>query len=93
VHVIGRARKVDEAPVAIMLKSAFSYLSNAAATVGASASAGLAEVADSESRADPIVGSTVDVGGMSVRVRKRIGEGGFAFVYAVEQVNSLYTVR
>jgi cyclin G-associated kinase len=34
---------------------------------------------------DHIVGSVVDVGGIQVRVRKRIGEGGFAFVYAVEQ--------
>lgn len=34
--------------------------------------------------ADPIVNSVVDVGGTKVKVRRRIGEGGFAFVYAVE---------
>ena len=37
----------------------------------------------SPSVSDALVGSTVDVGGTSVRVCARIGEGGFAFVYSV----------
>lgn len=32
---------------------------------------------------DPLVGSLVDVGGVRVEVKRRIGEGGFAFVYQV----------
>ena len=35
---------------------------------------------------DPLVGSTVQVGGTGVRVGRRIGEGGFAFVYEVSEV-------
>ena len=36
---------------------------------------------------DALVGSVVDVGGQKVLVRRRIGEGGFAFVYQVNDIN------
>ena len=36
---------------------------------------------------DALVGSVVDVGGQKVIVRKRVGEGGFAFVYRVDDIN------
>ncbi len=68
-----------------MFKSALNYLSGAASDSGAGQSEAGGGAADSVGgAADPIVGSRVDVGGVEVRVRRRIGEGGFAFVYAVE---------
>lgn len=73
-----------------MFKSAFNYLAGAAADAGLSdfGQGGAADCASDggggQGPADPIVGSSVDVGGTGVRVLRRIGEGGFAFVYAVE---------
>ncbi len=64
-----------------MFKSAMGYLGGVASSAMASA-----EIPSLESPDDALVGSIVDVGGQKVIVRKRIGEGGFAFVYRVEDV-------
>ena len=70
-----------------MFKSALNNLSSYVAN-GVTANVAPDDLFDSAASAfapaDPIVNSVVDVGGTKVRVRKRIGEGGFAFVYAVE---------
>ncbi len=82
-----------------MLKSALNYLSGAASDAAGAISAngdgvdGAGAGAGAGGAQDPIVGSRVDVGGVGVRVRKRIGEGGFAFVYAVEGTTEEYRGR
>lgn len=65
-----------------MFKSALNYLSSNVGAYGAEE--GVLE----GGIGDPIIGSTVDVGGHKVKVQRRIGEGGFAFVYAVQSVSS-----
>lgn len=72
-----------------MLKSAFNYLADAAgvnqnSADGSDGNNGSSNASSGANSNDPIVGSRVDVGGVNVRVVKRIGEGGFAFVYSVE---------
>ena len=64
----------------IMFKSAMGYL-------GGVTSSGMTTSPILDSPEDALVGSIVDVGGQKVIVRKRVGEGGFAFVYKVEDVN------
>jgi len=67
-----------------MFKSAFNYLASAASNA---ASAAQDEAANAMAAMDdPVVGSRVDVGDeRDVAVKKRIGQGGFAFVYEVRQ--------
>lgn len=67
-----------------MFKSAMGYLGGVASSAMASASSTDIPILDSPE--DALVGSVVDVGGQRVMVRKRIGEGGFAFVYRVDDV-------
>ncbi len=80
-YIQGRTRQT-------MFKSAFNYLADAAGVdlggVGANGESATAGQDGTVASSDPIVGSRVDVGGVGVKVRRRIGEGGFAFVYAVE---------
>ena len=61
------------------------YLGGVASNAMTSAQMG--EIPTLDSPDDALVGSIVDVGGHKVIVRKRVGEGGFAFVYKVEDVN------
>ena len=65
-----------------MFKSAMGYLGGVASSAMANA-----DLPTLDSPDDALVGSIVDVGGHKVIVRKRIGEGGFAFVYKVEDMN------
>ena len=65
-----------------MLKSALDYLG------GTGLSATVSEANLIIHSDDPLVGSIVDVGGVKVAVKRRIGEGGFAFVYEVVDVET-----
>ncbi|TRY81208.1 hypothetical protein TCAL_10445 [Tigriopus californicus] len=65
-----------------MFKTALNYLSSNVGVYG------LDEGVSEGGIPDPIIGSMVDVGGQKVKVQRRIGEGGFAFVYAVQSVSS-----
>ena len=72
-----------------MLKQAMGYFGGVASSVAS-------EVSLEGSVSDALVGSIVDVGGQKVVVRKRIGEGGFAFVYEVEEttdINKKYALK
>ena len=61
-----------------MLKSAMGYFGGVASS--------MASEVTLDPVSDALVGSVVDVGGQKVTVKKRIGEGGFAFVYEVEDL-------
>ncbi len=67
-----------------MFKSAMGYLGSVAAAAG-NATSDVNNLSPGED--DALVGSIVDVGGFKVSIRRRIGEGGFAFVYEAEDVN------
>ena len=65
------------------------YLAGAASSAvaaGASSASNLGVGADLIGQDDPLVGSVVDVGDIRVFIRRRIGEGGFAFVYFAEDM-------
>ena len=79
-HIIFEFFKLVISEEDIMFKSAMGYL-------GGVASSGVTTSPILDSPEDALVGSIVDVGGQKVIVRKRVGEGGFAFVYKVEDVN------
>ncbi len=66
-----------------MLKSALNYISSELGVGGDAAAEDVSPTSAVSSAEDAIVGSRVDVGGVGVRVKRRIGEGGFAFVYSV----------
>ena len=72
-----------------MLKSALNYFSGADPEGAQGQGHGDGHLFDlsPSSQQDDILGSVVDVGGTSVKVKKRIGEGGFAFVYSVQAQN------
>ena len=63
-----------------MLKSAMGYLGGVASSMAD---------ATEDSVMDGLVGSIVDVGGQKVVIKKRIGEGGFAFVYEAEDTTDM----
>lgn len=67
-----------------MFKSAMGYLGGVASSAMSTAVSDGIPTLDAPE--DALVGSVVDVGGQKVIVKKRIGEGGFAFVYCVEDV-------
>ena len=71
-----------------LLKSAFSYLSNAAA---GAPRAGETTAHDDNS----FVGSVVDISNHKLRIRKPIAEGGFGMVYIAQDVSSGkdYTIK
>ena len=62
-----------------MLKSALNYFTSEGGEGGSSA--------ETSASSDHIVGQVLDVGGTKVKVRHRIGEGGFAFVYSVTELD------
>lgn len=77
-----------------MFTSAINYLAGAASSVAGgttAASAVGAVIGGAESGSigqdDPLVGSVIEVGDVRVFIRRRIGEGGFAFVYHAEDMN------
>ena len=65
-----------------MLKSALDYLG------GVGQDATLDQMDGGGTGSDPLVGSIVDVGGTKVVVKRRIGEGGFAFVYEAADMDN-----
>jgi hypothetical protein len=71
-----------------MFSSALNYLAGAAssAVAGASSASTLGTDLTGIGLDDPLVGSVVDVGDIRVFIRRRIGEGGFAFVYFAEDM-------
>ena len=72
-----------------MFTSAINYLAGAAssAVAGASLASNIAGDLTGIGQDDPLVGSVVDVGDIRVFIRRRIGEGGFAFVYQAEDLS------
>ena len=70
-----------------MFSTAMNYLAGAASSaVAAGASSASTLGTDLIGQDDPLVGSVVDVGDIRVFIRRRIGEGGFAFVYFAEDM-------
>jgi hypothetical protein len=69
-----------------MFTSAINYLAGAASSVAGGNAPAIGEVIGGLGQDDPLVGSVIEVGEIRVFIRRRIGEGGFAFVYHAEDM-------
>ena len=69
-----------------MFTSAINYLAGAASSVAGGSAPVIGEVISGIGQDDPLVGSVIEVGEIRVFIRRRIGEGGFAFVYLAEDM-------
>ena len=72
----------------IMFTSAINYLAGAASSAVGGTLPASSIVGDLSGigQDDPLVGSVIEVGEIRVFIRRRIGEGGFAFVYHAEDM-------
>ncbi len=68
-----------------LFRSALNYVSSAVATAAPGASAG---ATPGHTTSHEMVGQNVEIGGLKLRIRYLIAEGGFALVFAATDTNN-----